>query len=119
MPSIVVNKIHFKGSSLADIYIEMCRNTSNLNIYGITIVRCDVWSTPSFQNIPENPIKPSFKEAVNDRKMVEMSSSSWNIVRQISERVVENGGAALVADYGHTGQDGDTFRAFRHHKQVK
>ena len=50
--------------------------------------------------------------------MVEMSSSSWNIIRQISERVVENGGAALVADYGHTGQDGDTFRAFRHHKQV-
>ena len=68
----------------------------------VTIVRCDVWSTPSFQNIPENPIKPSFKEAVNDRKMVEMSSSSWNIIRQVSERVVENGGAALVADSGNT-----------------
>jgi len=58
------------------------------------------------------------KEAVMNRNMVEMSSPSWTIIRQISERIVEKGGAALVADYGHTGQDGDTFRAFRHHKQV-
>ena len=35
-----------------------------------------------------------------------------------SERVVENGGLALIADYGHMGEQGDTFRAFKHHTQV-
>jgi len=58
------------------------------------------------------------RDLVKDRSMVEMSSPGWNIVRQISERIVEEGGAALIADYGHTGDDGDTFRAFRRHEQV-
>ncbi len=31
---------------------------------------------------------------------------------------MENGGLALIADYGHMGEEGDTFRAFKHHSQV-
>ena len=36
----------------------------------------------------------------------------------VSQRIVEQGGAALVADYGHQGTDGDTLRAFCRHAQV-
>ena len=36
----------------------------------------------------------------------------------LSQRIVEQGGAALVADYGHLGTDGDTLRAFHRHAQV-
>ena len=35
-----------------------------------------------------------------------------------TERVVEDGGLALIADYGHLGEEGDTFRAFKHHSQI-
>ena len=38
--------------------------------------------------------------------------------RMVSQRIVEQGGAALVADYGHQGTDGDTLRAFCRHAQV-
>ena len=58
------------------------------------------------------------KDLVVDRSMVEMSSSAWTMAKMMSERIVEDGGAALIADYGHEGQDGDTLRAFRHHQQV-
>jgi len=53
------------------------------------------------------------------REKVELSTQGGSIVREISQRVVEQGGVGLIADYGHTGEvDGDTFRAFRNHKQV-
>ena len=58
------------------------------------------------------------KEVVENRSMVEMSLASWTYIRQISERIVEQGGAALIADYGHKGDKEDTFRAFHRHQQV-
>ena len=77
------------------------------------------------------------KEAVENRSSVEMSASAWTMVRcvaarnlvlhqlltislcrMVSQRIVEQGGAALVADYGHQGTDGDTLRAFCRHAQV-
>ena len=37
------------------------------------------------------------------------------LVSSIAERIVADGGALLVADYGHCGEKGDTLRAFRGH----
>ena len=39
------------------------------------------------------------------------------LVSSIAERIVADGGALLVADYGHNGEKGDTLRAFRGHAQ--
>lgn len=53
---------------------------------------------------------------------VEISPKSGVIMETIAERIVEDGGAALVADYGYESQDAgadnsrDTFRAFMKHK---
>jgi len=52
------------------------------------------------------------------REKVELSTLGGGLAREISQRVVEHGGACLIADYGQAGEDGDTFRAFRNHKQV-
>ena len=72
-------------------------------------------ATPSCVLLAQDGVK----EAVEGREMVEMSPSAWTMAKMISERIVEHGGAALIADYGHDGGgDGDTLRAFRHHRQV-
>ena len=39
------------------------------------------------------------------------------LVSNIAERIVADGGALLVADYGHGGEKGDTLRAFKGHAQ--
>lgn len=39
------------------------------------------------------------------------------IIDYIAQFLTENGGFALIADYGHDGDRTDTLRAFRHHKQ--
>jgi len=58
-------------------------------------------------------------DIMTGREKVELSTLAGSIVKEISQRVVEHGGVGLIADYGHTGgEDGDTFRAFRNHKQV-
>ncbi|XP_023323978.1 protein arginine methyltransferase NDUFAF7, mitochondrial [Eurytemora carolleeae] len=48
---------------------------------------------------------------------LELCPQAGIVCKQISDRLVENGGLALLADYGGNGQS-DSFRAFRKHKQV-
>lgn len=51
------------------------------------------------------------------RDLIELCPQAGVIARNISERISEFGGAALIADYGHNGdkQEG-TFRAFKGHQ---
>lgn len=44
------------------------------------------------------------------RSHVEVCADGGVLVQQISRRIVEDGGAALIADYGHDGTKTDTFR---------
>ncbi|XP_045504710.1 protein arginine methyltransferase NDUFAF7 homolog, mitochondrial [Colias croceus] len=53
-----------------------------------------------------------------DRTELEVSPRSLGIARQLAERVDQFGGLALIADYGHEGEKGDTFRAFHKHQVV-
>ncbi|XP_053695482.1 protein arginine methyltransferase NDUFAF7 homolog, mitochondrial [Sabethes cyaneus] len=55
-------------------------------------------------------------EAIKERDHVEMSFESEAVIQEIGSRLSSNGGLALIVDYGHLGDKGDTFRAFRHHK---
>lgn len=52
------------------------------------------------------------------RHHVEVCPSVGVLARDLSARIHREGGAALVADYGHEGQMEDTLRAFRKHRQV-
>lgn len=44
------------------------------------------------------------------RDHLEISPDSALIIQSLSKRIVEDGGCALIADYGHSGEKGDTFR---------
>jgi len=62
--------------------------------------------------------QPGVVDLMKGREKVELSTQGGTLVREISERVAEKGGIGLIADYGHTGEHGDTFRAYRKHQQV-
>lgn len=48
-----------------------------------------------------------------DRMELEISPRALGIARQLAQRVDEFGGLALIADYGHKGDKGDTFRVIK------
>ncbi|NXC17876.1 NDUF7 methyltransferase, partial [Corythaeola cristata] len=64
-------------------------------------------STPGTQNF----IQP--EEA---RDHVEVCPEAGVIIQRLACRIENDGGAALIADYGHDGTKTDTFRGFRNHK---
>ncbi|MCI4389615.1 hypothetical protein PGIGA_G00100240 [Pangasianodon gigas] len=55
-------------------------------------------------------------QADEQRQHVEVCAEAGVIVQKLANRVSEDGGAALIADYGHNGTKTDTFRGFRGHK---
>lgn len=50
------------------------------------------------------------------RDQVEVCAEGGVIIQHICKRISENGGAALIADYGHDGTKTDTFRGFKGHR---
>lgn len=50
------------------------------------------------------------------REHVEVSAEAGALLQNISRRISESGGAALIADYGHDGSKTDTFRGFKGHR---
>lgn len=64
---------------------------------------------------------PGTKLLLSDEKLsgiehAEISTESILLIDHLADRIVEDGGVALIADYGKDGQPGDTFRAFKQHK---
>ncbi|CAL4080592.1 unnamed protein product, partial [Meganyctiphanes norvegica] len=51
------------------------------------------------------------------RKELEVCPEAGVVMNDLARRIEENGGAALIMDYGHNGTETDTFRGFRNHKQ--
>lgn len=52
-------------------------------------------------------------QAGERRDHVEVCAEGGVVVQQLARRIVEDGGAALIADYGHDGTKTDTFRVRR------
>ncbi|KAK3541931.1 hypothetical protein QTP86_008175 [Hemibagrus guttatus] len=55
-------------------------------------------------------------QADEQRQHVEVCAEGGVIVQKLANRISEDGGAALIADYGHNGTKTDTFRGFKEHK---
>ena len=67
---------------------------------------------PSASLVPE-----STRTTAAEGKIVELSPISWRIVGDLARRLQEQGGAALIIDYGYEGPaTGDTLQAVRDHK---
>ncbi|XP_025104336.1 protein arginine methyltransferase NDUFAF7, mitochondrial-like isoform X2 [Pomacea canaliculata] len=52
----------------------------------------------------------------DDRCHIEVCPAAGQIVQEVSKRIQQHGGFALFADYGHSGEKGDTFRGFQKHE---
>nr|XP_022333358.1 protein arginine methyltransferase NDUFAF7, mitochondrial-like isoform X2 [Crassostrea virginica] len=52
----------------------------------------------------------------DERDHVEVSPESGTVIQKMSERIRDQGGRALIIDYGHDGTKTDTFRGFKDHK---
>ncbi|XP_069787065.1 protein arginine methyltransferase NDUFAF7, mitochondrial isoform X2 [Narcine bancroftii] len=52
----------------------------------------------------------------DERSHVEICPEAGVIIHSLASRIAEDGGAALIADYGHNGTKTDTFRGFRGHQ---
>ncbi|XP_058879491.1 protein arginine methyltransferase NDUFAF7, mitochondrial-like isoform X2 [Acipenser ruthenus] len=55
-------------------------------------------------------------QADEEREHVEVCPEGGVLVQRLTNRISEDGGAALIADYGHAGDKMDTFRGFHGHK---
>uniref|UniRef100_A0A7N9AU77 Protein arginine methyltransferase NDUFAF7 n=1 Tax=Mastacembelus armatus TaxID=205130 RepID=A0A7N9AU77_9TELE len=55
-------------------------------------------------------------QADERRDHVEVCAEGGVIIQQLARRISEDGGAALIADYGHDGTKTDTFRGFKGHQ---
>ncbi|KAM4633942.1 protein arginine methyltransferase NDUFAF7, mitochondrial [Polymixia lowei] len=55
-------------------------------------------------------------QADEQRQHVEVCPEGGVIIQRLANRIAEDGGAALIADYGHDGTKMDTFRGFRGHQ---
>lgn len=55
-------------------------------------------------------------QADERRDHVEVCAEGGVIIQQLARRIAEDGGAALIADYGHDGTKTDTFRGFKGHQ---
>jgi len=76
--------------------------------------------TPSLRYVLSRHATPacSYVQPDEMRHHVEVCPSVGVLARDLGVRIQRQGGAALVADYGHVGQLEDTLRAFRKHRQV-
>ncbi|EUB64465.1 hypothetical protein EGR_00415 [Echinococcus granulosus] len=53
---------------------------------------------------------------LSDKNCVEICPEAGAILQKIASRIATDGGSALISDYGHLGECGDTLRAFKDHK---
>ncbi|KAI6071944.1 NADH dehydrogenase [ubiquinone] complex I, assembly factor 7 [Aix galericulata] len=67
--------------------------------------------SPSSTPATENFIQPE-----ETRDHVEVCPEAGVLIQRLASRIEKDGGAALIADYGHDGTKTDTFRGFRNQK---
>jgi len=53
-----------------------------------------------------------------DGAMLEIAPAAPAIAAEIARRIAAHGGAALITDYGHWGEHGDTLQSLRDHEKV-
>lgn len=65
---------------------------------------------------PMSKIIPKLLVSGEGRDHLEYSPEQQIITKEISQRLEANGGIALIMDYGHNDEKGDTFRSFKNHR---
>ncbi|CAH8486544.1 unnamed protein product [Schistosoma turkestanicum] len=82
--------------------------SSTMNSNSLCFVRSGT-KTPA--SVAYLPLVPN----LSDRNAVEICPDMICLTQLLCKRINETGGAALLVDYGHEGEKGDTFRGFYKH----
>ncbi|KRT81725.1 hypothetical protein AMK59_6275 [Oryctes borbonicus] len=88
--------------------------------YREVLIDIDKTKNMTFRYVMANHETPALKLFLNKnetREEFEVSPQSLVLVKDIATRLEEDGGLALIGDYGHEGEGTDTFRAYKKHKQ--
>ncbi|TSP57646.1 Protein arginine methyltransferase NDUFAF7, mitochondrial [Bagarius yarrelli] len=72
--------------------------------------------SPKLSQVQAHCLVGENTQADEQRQHVEVCAEGGVIVQKLANRISEDGGAALIADYGHSGTKTDTFRGFKGHK---
>ncbi|CAF3655765.1 unnamed protein product [Rotaria sordida] len=67
----------------------------------------------SLKPTPMIRLYENFLNSIKDRQHIEISPQRAMIMQAMCTHLTTYGGSALIGDYGHWGEKGDTFRAFR------
>ncbi|XP_059483598.1 protein arginine methyltransferase NDUFAF7, mitochondrial [Neocloeon triangulifer] len=63
------------------------------------------------------PMSQLYKPEEGDKRTeLEICPSAGALLQNLADRFTEDGGFLLLADYGHNGEKGDTFRGFSNHQ---
>ncbi|XP_014784106.1 protein arginine methyltransferase NDUFAF7, mitochondrial isoform X4 [Octopus bimaculoides] len=88
-----------------EVLVDLNLDLSSPNDFKFTVSKSPTPASVCFQ-VDEN----------DNRDHIEMSFESGAIIETLSHRIAENGGFALIADYGHNGEKMDTLRGFFKHQ---
>ncbi|XP_070578086.1 protein arginine methyltransferase NDUFAF7, mitochondrial-like isoform X2 [Ptychodera flava] len=80
---------------------------------------CNENATSPFQFVlspTDTAVSRLFVQQDEMRSHVEVCPEGAVVAQNMAERISQDGGCALIVDYGHDGTKGDTFRGFRNHK---
>lgn len=78
-------------------------------ILGICVLKRFLFHPVVRSCLPVNPVTCYFQKDEN-RQHVEVCPEGGVIVQKLANRIADDGGAALIVDYGHDGTKTDTFR---------
>jgi NADH dehydrogenase [ubiquinone] 1 alpha subcomplex assembly factor 7 len=62
--------------------------------------------------------EPGLPPAAPEGAIVEKNEAATEIMHTLANRLVQDGGAGLIIDYGHSGGVGDTLQAVRNHRHA-
>uniref|UniRef100_A0A336LS35 Protein arginine methyltransferase NDUFAF7 n=1 Tax=Culicoides sonorensis TaxID=179676 RepID=A0A336LS35_CULSO len=85
------------------------------------LIDIDVANSDKFrfiQSRDETPVSKLFKKFCHKdekRDVVEFCLEADSLLKNIGKKFEAHGGIGLIMDYGHFGEKGDTFRAFKNH----
>ncbi|XP_052824533.1 protein arginine methyltransferase NDUFAF7, mitochondrial isoform X2 [Octopus bimaculoides] len=100
-----VHKFQKTERGWREVLVDLNLDLSSPNDFKFTVSKSPTPASVCFQ-VDEN----------DNRDHIEMSFESGAIIETLSHRIAENGGFALIADYGHNGEKMDTLRGFFKHQ---
>ncbi|CAI9723950.1 Hypothetical predicted protein [Octopus vulgaris] len=100
-----VHKFQKTERGWREVLVDLNLDLSSPNDFKFTVSKSPTPALVIFQ-VDEN----------DNRDHIEMSFESGAIIETLSHRIAENGGFALIADYGHNGEKMDTLRGFFKHQ---